>query len=152
MGDLNINLLDHASNDRVKQFINTILQNNLIPTINKPTRVTNRSSTLIDNIITNNFHGNPLNTGIIKTDLTDHFPTFLITDEILHYNAPSKTIIYKRQINENSLNNFRNLLLSEVDWGLLLESSEVNSTYDLFLKLFLRQYEKAFPLTSEYKY
>ena len=143
-GDLNINLLDHTSNRKVKSFVDTILQNNLIPTINKPTRVTKHSSTLIDNIITNNFHNNQFNTGIIKTDLTDHFPNFLTTDNITPDNTSSKSTIYRRQINVNSLQKFRNLV-TDIDWDLVLQSSEVNSAYDLFLTFFVSSMIRRFP-------
>ncbi|XP_065672231.1 putative histone-lysine N-methyltransferase 1 [Hydra vulgaris] len=144
-GDLNIDLKKHASNNNVKNFINTLLQNNLIPTINKPTRVTNNSSTLLDNIITNNFHNNRLNTGIIKTDFSDHFPTFLVTNNIINNNIPSKTTIFRRQINENSVKQFQNLLRNNVDWNLILQSNDANNSYDLFLNQFCKQYETAFP-------
>ncbi|XP_065650727.1 beclin-1-like protein A [Hydra vulgaris] len=144
-GDLNIDLKKHASNNNVKNFLNTLLQSNLIPTINKPTRVTNNSSTLLDNIITNNFHNNRLNTGIIKTDLSDHFPTFLVTNNIINNNIPSKTTIFRRQINENSVKQFQNLLRNNVDWNLVLQSNDANNSYDLFLSQFCKQYETAFP-------
>ncbi|XP_065663015.1 putative histone-lysine N-methyltransferase 1 [Hydra vulgaris] len=144
-GDLNIDLKKHASNNNVKNFINTLLQSNLIPTINKPTRVTNNSSRLLDNIVTNNFHNNRLNTGIIKTDLSDHFPTFLVTNNIINNNIPSKTTIFRRQINENSVKQFQNLLRNNVDWNLVLQSNDANNSYDLFLSQFCKQYETAFP-------
>ena len=39
VGDLNLNLLDHSTNSKVKDYLNIVLQNLLIPMINKPTRV-----------------------------------------------------------------------------------------------------------------
>ena len=47
------------------------------PTISKPTRVTNYSATLIDNIITN-IHEYPIKSGILYNDISDHFPVFNI--------------------------------------------------------------------------
>ena len=46
----------------------------MIPTINKPTRVTKKTATAIDHIITNSFVENTFKTAIIKTDVSDHFP------------------------------------------------------------------------------
>ncbi|XP_065665545.1 uncharacterized protein LOC136086971 [Hydra vulgaris] len=145
VGDFNIDLINHASNNNVNNFINTLLQYNLIPSINKPTRVTNNSSTLLDNIITNNHLNNSLYTGIIKTDLSDHFPTFLVTNNILFNSILSQSIIFRRQINENSEKKFQNLLKDNVDWNLVLQSHDVNNAYDLFLNQFCKQYDKAFP-------
>ncbi|MBY0580085.1 MAG: hypothetical protein K2P53_00155, partial [Rickettsiales bacterium] len=144
VGDINLDLMRQASNN-VKHFIDTLLQHNFIPTINKPTRITKNSSTLLDNIITNNFYKNPVCTGIIKTELSDHFATFLITKNITTNYKPSKTIIYKRQINKNSIQQFQDLLKYKIDWDLILQSSEANNAYELFLNCFCNQYEKAFP-------
>ena len=49
-------------------------RNRMIPTINKPTRVTKKTATAIDHIITNSFVENTFKTAIIKSDVSDHFP------------------------------------------------------------------------------
>ena len=46
----------------------------MIPTINKPTRVTKKTTTAIAQIITNSFAGNAFKTAILKSDVSDHFP------------------------------------------------------------------------------
>ena len=51
-GDLNINILDNESNKKFQHFFNSMFDYIMIPTLNKPTRVT-RSSRSIDHIITN---------------------------------------------------------------------------------------------------
>ena len=79
VGDLNLNLLDHRTNINVKDNINLIFQNFLIPVINKPTRITKTNATLIDPILTNDFVNTNSSTVIVKSDLSDHFPIFLIT-------------------------------------------------------------------------
>ena len=52
-GDLNINVLDYESNKKVQHFLSSMFQYNMIPTINKPTRVTRNKTTAIHYIITN---------------------------------------------------------------------------------------------------
>ena len=51
--DLNINVLGYESNKKVQYFLNSMFQYNMIPTINKQTRVTRNAATVIDHIITN---------------------------------------------------------------------------------------------------
>ena len=46
----------------------------MIPTINKPTRATKKTTTAIDHIITNSFVEITFKTAIIKSDVSDHFP------------------------------------------------------------------------------
>ena len=72
-GDFYLNLLDHDKNKKVRDFLNLIYQNGMIPTINKPTKVTKKAATAIDHIITNSFAENTFKTAIIKTDVSDHF-------------------------------------------------------------------------------
>ena len=47
----------------------------MIPTINKPTHISRNTTTVIDHIITNTvISGIQHRSGIIKTDISDHFP------------------------------------------------------------------------------
>ena len=47
----------------------------MIPNINKPTRITRNTATVIDHIITNTVISDIKHrSGIIKTDISDHFP------------------------------------------------------------------------------
>ncbi|XP_065658022.1 uncharacterized protein LOC136082540 [Hydra vulgaris] len=142
----NTNLLNHSSNVNVQYFLNTLIQHDIIPTISKSIRITNTSSTLLDNIFTNNIYNCLLESGIIKTDITDHFPIFLITNNITDNYSALKSTIQMRQINENSLLHFRNLLSEKIDWDLILQSQEANKAYDLFLAQFCKYYDLAFPL------
>ena len=80
-GDFNINLLQYNTENNTNHFVNTLLQNNLLPLINSPTRITGSSETLIDNIFTNKFNNVKIHSGIIKTDISDHFPIFILLND-----------------------------------------------------------------------
>ena len=100
VGDFNINVLGYENNVKVKNFVNFAFQNSLTPLINKPTRVTRTNATAIDHILTNAFLNKQIETGIIKTEISDHFRIFLITDPITSNEIKSKrTLPYKRTIN-----------------------------------------------------
>ena len=58
----------------MQEFLNMIYQNNLIPTINKPARVTMKTATAIDHILTNSFVDTDFKSAIFKTDISHHFP------------------------------------------------------------------------------
>ena len=67
-----------------------MFQLGVVSIINKPTRVTSSSVTAIDNILTNSFFDLSLKTGIIKTDISDHFPIyFSIKTVFLNEKSPS---------------------------------------------------------------
>lgn len=51
MGDFNIDLMKNNTHKPTTDFIKMMFSNGLIPLINKPTRITTHSATLIDNIL-----------------------------------------------------------------------------------------------------
>ena len=47
VGDLNLNLIDYQSNEKVRSFVNLIFQDSLAPIANKPTRATENNVTFV---------------------------------------------------------------------------------------------------------
>ena len=85
---------------KVKNFDNFAFKNSLIPLINKCTRVTGTNVTASDHKLTNAFLIKQIETRIIKTEVSDHFPIFLITNPINWSEIKIKrTLLYKRTIN-----------------------------------------------------
>ena len=72
-GGFNLNLLD--TNRKVQRFLIVVYRNGMIPTINKPTRVTRKTITVMGHILTNCFTDTGFKTTVIKSDISDHFPT-----------------------------------------------------------------------------
>ena len=64
---------------KVRDFVNLIFKHSLDAIVNKPTRLTKNKATLIDYITTNSFTDQENLTGILKTDISDHFPIFTIS-------------------------------------------------------------------------
>ena len=79
-GDFNLNVLDYSKNEKVMKFLNLTFEYVFFPAINKATRVTKNTATAIDHIITNSLLHRIINTGIIKLDISHHFPIFLIVE------------------------------------------------------------------------
>ena len=120
---------------------------NLIPVINKVTRVTKTSVTAIDHIITNSYLNAHIQTGIIKTDISDHFPIFLVTNTPDVDEYSDTTTILKRFINTESIQYFRTLM-NDVIWEEANNTDCPEKTYNLFLKIFQSINDQAFPLTK----
>ena len=77
-GNFNLNILDHDKCSKVRNFLNLLNENGMITTINKPTRVTRKTATSIDHILTNQLINVNFKTAIFKTDLSDHFSGCII--------------------------------------------------------------------------
>ena len=76
IGDFNMNCLKYHENAKIKYFHDSIFEKGAIPIINRPTRISEHSTGLIDNILTTDTFNNSLKRGIIKSDVSDHFPMF----------------------------------------------------------------------------
>ena len=115
VGDFNINVLDYENNVKVKNVVNFVFQNSLIPLIIKSVRTTRKNATAIDHIITNIFLNKKIGTEIIKNEILDHFPIFLTTDPITSNEIKNKRApLYKGTINTATKENSKNILARKI--------------------------------------
>ena len=114
--DFNINVLDFNESKMVQSFVNLMFRHGLILTVNKPTRVTRNTATAIDHIITISVINTEFKTGIIKTDISDHFPIFFIFKCVVDTTEAREEFIYKRNYSGNSIDTFKQKLRN-VNWN-----------------------------------
>ena len=76
-GDFNINLIDFDAKEKLQVFVNLMFCFGIIP-VNKLTRITEQTASAIDHFITNSITQTGLQSAIIKTDISDNFPFFLL--------------------------------------------------------------------------
>ena len=81
MTDANINLLSYKWCKYAQEFLHLLQSYSFIPTIDKPTRVLNKSATLIDNIFINTYDAN-VYSGNIVSDISDHYTQFCICNAL----------------------------------------------------------------------
>ena len=92
-GDFNINLLKYEEDIVVQELYNLTTSHGFIPQITLPTRITDSSMTLIDNIYSNMFLNNTFSGNII-IEIADHLLQFVsIDNSAIEYN---KSTCYKR--------------------------------------------------------
>ena len=83
LGNFNANALRTSTglNSRANEFGNLFLSYFFHPLIDKPTRVVNDSTSLLDNIYTNITHsGDICISGVMKTDFSDHYSIFTFSN------------------------------------------------------------------------
>ena len=146
LGYFNIGLLKHEKCEYSARFLNQMMSSLFLPTILKPTRITRKTATLIDNIFTN-IENNVQMSGILFTDLSDHLPVFLICkNKETNTNGKSKDQTNMiRHINENHIRQFREDIESE-NWQHVNDIHKPNESYNTFKKAFTDKYNKHFPL------
>ena len=144
MGDFNINLLN-ADNRYATDLIDMFHSLGLLSLINKPTRVTDGSITLIDHIWSNCFDKVKYN-GILYTHISDHFPIFSIFDiEGTLLNSDSRKLLLFRDFSDLNIENFKQDL-DQTSWDLVFATIDANIAYENFFLIFKNLFDKHFPI------
>lgn len=139
MGDFNIDLPKRniiAVTSRLS-FLTNFVALGYSPPINKPTRQTKSTATLIDNIFSNNI----IKTVHLSGTLSGHLPVFTITGHELH-KYPKKTPpddYTARKITNKSLGFFSGKLQS-CDWQSTLSKSDPTESNSAFSTEFFEPY------------
>lgn len=126
LGDFNVDLAreDTPKND----FINTLHSSSFFPTINTFTRVTPTTRTIIDNIITN-IHSTRLESGIVHTEISDHFPIVLFID-LACRPSPICQKFKTRIINEKTLQHLNKDLQSRT-WDNIFYCNDTDAAFEI---------------------
>lgn len=142
-GDFNLNL--YESNNQTKLFIDLMNSFNLTQTIFNATRVTEGSSTLIDNIFCNLTSDLEATGYVLNTALCDHHAQVLCMDgvDIFQSNSGKNNFILKRVISENKIGHFRREL-QNVDWTSVYEFNDVDNAYNAFLNILKNHFNQIF--------
>ena len=142
MGDFNIDLIKYESSDHVNRFLYQMYSSHFYPLINRPTRITANSATLIDNIFINNIHLDCVR-GILISDLSDHLPVFQIFPSI-STPEPKKMVIKKRAVTKANMNKLRSEV-QNINWEFLRTINDVDDAYSYFKETFMCLYNKCIP-------
>ena len=100
MGDYNINLLNFGTHNKTNDFVNDVISQGFLPYIMEPTGITPTSATLIDHIYYNHRYTHS-KSGIIITDLADHFGIFHIVYDCTQITKPE--YIHVRQLKHDKI-------------------------------------------------
>ena len=143
LGDWNCNLLSYESHLQTKNMVDMFYSYGFVPLINRPTRISSTSATIIDNIFTNN-HTDLINSfhGLLLTDISDHLPIFHITKDTLENNKDLEII--KRSFSQKNKQSFLSEL-STMTWDSVITTENAQDAFTIFHKTFTSVFEKNFP-------
>ena len=140
-GDFNVNLLNFGRKRGTHQFLEELFHNNYTPQITLPTRITDRSATLIGNIFLNT-QRHKQTSGNITTSISDHLPQFTILENFLG----TRNIIGKEQITYRAFKNFNEIELifdiQSIVWSYATPNNNANLGFEIFLRLFNKCIDK----------
>lgn len=108
--DQNIDLLKIQTHGPTGRFLDTVLENDFVPTITKPTRVTHQSCTLIDNMYVSADLSPGIKTSVLVEHISDHFPCLMQLDWP-HQKITKAKMVSTRKLTESKLFSINNKLL-----------------------------------------
>ena len=146
-GDFNIDILNSDVHAPTADFINCLFSHSYFPLINKPTRITSTSATIIDNIFTNAEASLTHDSTILYSDISDHLPIFINMTSGRGRIIRKDKYIRKRCFSQENKTKFA-VSLQDCNWEEVLNSStttDANDMYDKFMYHYTNIYDRCFP-------
>ena len=131
--NFNIDLLKYMIDSKIKAYADMLLRNSCKLLIDKPTRITSSSATLIDRIIGNNVFSETIR-GIGLSDIYYHLAAFAIMLASYKCNKPNKHII--RKMSNFNKDHFLNNLYQQFNENLAQNDDDPNAYFSNFHNLF----------------
>ena len=145
IGDLNIDFLKSDAHISTNSLIDVLYSNNVFPLITKPTRLTNKSATLIDHILTNNFDVNARHfQGILCNSISDHYAVFHIACNTMMNDSLNNTALIKRIMSHRNIIKFINEMKTQ-NWQCVLNEIDPQTAYSRFHEIISNKYNSCFP-------
>ena len=145
-GDFNLDLIKSNTHSATGEFLHNLMSYSFLPAICIPTRITEFSTTLIDNIFVNN--KNPVtNAIVIYSDISDHLP---VAVRIITKLTNKVKIIStnKRVYLPEAIEAFNIDLATPLIWNDVYSSTDTNTAYESFHNTYLAFFDKHFPLNN----
>ena len=145
MGDFNFDLLKHSTNNSSLEFLESFLSSSFLPLVTKPTRVSNHSATLLDNIFCNSL---PLPESlIILSDITDHYPIMSFI-HLQHSQNKTYPIPARRRATPENLASL-GASLDKLDWSSVYNTEDVDLALDNFTNIFKKHLDDHIPKKND---
>ena len=129
--DQNIDLLKSEKHVSTRKFLDLILDSGLWPVITRPTRITQRSATLIDNIYISKNLQCKFDSPIIVDDISDHLPLVaLLRQTKITDKSPIEFTSHK--LNATKISRIHQKLRI-TDWNGILNSDDINVNTNQFM-------------------
>ena len=146
LGDYNISLLNYDTHGPTQEFADLMYSHSLFPCVTKPTRVTAKSASLIDNIFCNNdVNNDDVFNGILYTDISDHFPIFHIDNSCA--TKTSCPYLKRRVFSEQNIEQFSSNLRNR-NWSDLLSCNDPDLAYTVFSNSITELFDTCFQLRT----
>ena len=122
--DHNLDLLKITQHKPTEEFLECNIDSGMIPQITKPTRITQTSATLIDNVIVSKKLSTHIESRILIENISDHLPS-LVSLGNFHHSQKEGVKIYSRDTRKQNLEKLREAL-ENINWDAQLKPHRKN--------------------------
>ena len=135
-GDININLLK-LENKTTEDYFNYLIENNFIPCISIPTRITDKTFILIDHIflrLPKSKINSLTSSGCLISDISDHLPNFLLLQTKVKSNKDRPFI---RSYTKKNIKNYESNISTEINQFILNELPDPDNIENFYSNFFI---------------
>ena len=143
-GDLNINLIKYNEHALTNEFLNSLISHSFLPLITLPSRITENSANLLDNIFTNK-SSDFYQSGLFYSSISDHLPVFYLN--VMKKKEQPLNKIKKRNMSKNNIELFKQKLSSN-DWLPIENDFQPESAFKKFSTEIQNNFETCFPFVN----
>ena len=131
--DHNLDFLKTHLHKPMNQFLEKNLELDLVPSISKPTRITRKTATLIDNVLISQSLQTQMRPYLIVEDISDHLPILVVLRD-LNKSVRGSNLIKTRNLNTRNLEKICRDIRRH-DWQKLLDKSNASQSFTTFHKI-----------------
>ena len=145
--DHNLDLLKSKTHSPTNCFLGLNYNAGLEPSINKPTRITNSSTTLIDNVFISQNLEPRTNSNLLLDDISDHLPCLLTCQDV--YPTAVHRLVKRRNLNKKAIE-----LISEdlrvTNWHEKLQHLDCDSSFHAFHQIMITSLDNHAPVKESH--
>ena len=147
--DHNMDFLKSTKHPQTQEFLEMNLDSDLKPTITRPTRVTTKTATLIDNVFLSQRLQYQYTSNILVDDLIDHLPSII---RLKNQKKCKKELIkvVTKELNREKISEL-NYKLSKVPWDCTLQNLDSEETFNCFHQKVQTMLDEVIPLKMKMK-
>ena len=142
--DHNLDLLKSRTHNPMQKFLDTILGNGLLPSITRPTRITQQSATFIDNIFISEVLQWNFDSALLIFNISDHLPiiTLMKQTKVIDKNPIE---FHSRKLSDEKIATI-NQKLHGIDWNGMLNSENCYVNFNRFCETLHNTMDAVAPL------
>ena len=146
MREFSVDLLHYETHNQSRDFLDKMFSASLKPHITRPTRITHRSKTIVDNIFTN-FSDEDVVFWNLTYSTSDHLAQFWIYPNKTLSDQKLKKDIHRKYLKNLDKRKFKEKI-ENIDWNQLLAAycNDSNIFLDNFLKTVNSIFDRQVPL------